>query len=217
MAFGPSDFCLDTSTKLLRQPLPSLQYHHPNWMLYLLKSEQESWKSFVIVPQVWFEKRLAYTRSVAASSMVGYILGLGDRHLMNILIDESTAELVHIDLGIAFDQGTVLPIPEMVPFRLTRDIVDPMGVIGVEGILRRCCEFTMHVMRQQHDNILTLLEVLLYDPLYVWTVTPQKAAALQRRRGADSTLNLTLTEDGNQFFDPPCSESFTSSLRLCFK
>jgi len=28
-----------------------------------------------IAPSVWFEKRLAYTRSVAASSMVGYILG----------------------------------------------------------------------------------------------------------------------------------------------
>jgi len=30
---------------------------------------------------------------------VGYILGLGDRHVQNILIDEQTAELVHIDLG----------------------------------------------------------------------------------------------------------------------
>lgn len=45
-------------------------------------------------PSVWFEKRLSYTRSAAASSMVGYILGLGDRHLQNILIDEHTAELV---------------------------------------------------------------------------------------------------------------------------
>lgn len=31
--------------------------------------------------------------------LVGYILGLGDRHVQNILIDEQTAELVHIDLG----------------------------------------------------------------------------------------------------------------------
>lgn len=30
---------------------------------------------------------------------VGYILGLGDRHVQNILIDTNTAELVHIDLG----------------------------------------------------------------------------------------------------------------------
>jgi len=27
-------------------------------------------------PSLWFEKRLNYTRSVAASSMVGYILGM---------------------------------------------------------------------------------------------------------------------------------------------
>lgn len=37
--------------------------------------------------------------SVATSSMVGYILGLGDRHVYNILIDKRTAEVVHIDLG----------------------------------------------------------------------------------------------------------------------
>lgn len=30
---------------------------------------------------------------------VGYIVGLGDRHIQNILIDVQTAELVHIDLG----------------------------------------------------------------------------------------------------------------------
>ena len=32
-------------------------------------------------------------------SSVGYIVGLGDRHIQNILIDEQTAELIHIDLG----------------------------------------------------------------------------------------------------------------------
>lgn len=32
---------------------------------------------------------------------VGYIVGLGDRHIQNILIDEQSAELVHIDLGTA--------------------------------------------------------------------------------------------------------------------
>ena len=36
--------------------------------------------------------------------MIGYVLGLGDRHMQNILIDKSTAELIHIDLGIAFEQ-----------------------------------------------------------------------------------------------------------------
>jgi serine-protein kinase ATM len=54
---------------------------------------------------IWFINRLNYTRSVATSSMVGYIVGLGDRHVQNILIDKTTAEVIHIDLGIAFDQG----------------------------------------------------------------------------------------------------------------
>ena len=31
--------------------------------------------------------------------MAGYILGLGDRHLSNILIDQTTAEVIHIDFG----------------------------------------------------------------------------------------------------------------------
>ena len=48
--------------------------------------------------------RLKYTRSVATTSIVGHILGLGDRHTSNILLDNRSGEVVHIDLGIAFDQ-----------------------------------------------------------------------------------------------------------------
>ncbi|XP_061537263.1 serine-protein kinase ATM isoform X2 [Phycodurus eques] len=130
-------------------------------------------------PAVWMEKRLAYTRSVATSSIVGYIVGLGDRHIQNILIDEQTAELVHIDLGVAFEQGKILPTPETVPFRLSRDIVDGMGVTGVEGVFRRCCEKTMEVMRSSQEALLTIVEVLLYDPLFDWTMNPLKAFNLQ--------------------------------------
>ncbi|KAJ8933927.1 hypothetical protein NQ314_013683 [Rhamnusium bicolor] len=91
-------------------------------------------------PTNWYERRRAYIHSVATTSMCGYILGIGDRHVSNILIDKTTAEVIHIDFGIAFEQGRVLPTPETVPFRLTRDIVDGMGVSGVEGIFRRSCE-----------------------------------------------------------------------------
>lgn len=42
-----------------------------------------------------------YLSSVATTSMVGYILGIGDRHVQNILIDNYTAELIHIDFGNA--------------------------------------------------------------------------------------------------------------------
>ncbi|NXI26409.1 ATM kinase, partial [Sterrhoptilus dennistouni] len=146
-------------------------------------------------PAVWFEKRLAYTRSVATSSIVGYILGLGDRHVQNILIDEQTAELVHIDLGVAFEQGKVLPTPETVPFRLTRDIVDGMGITGVEGVFRRCCEKTMAVMRNSQETLLTIVEVLLYDPLFDWTMNPLKALYLQQRPEDEADMSSTLGTD----------------------
>lgn len=53
-------------------------------------------------------------------SMIGYILGLGDRHLDNLLIDKVSGEVVHIDYDICFEKGTNSRIPEVVPFRMTR-------------------------------------------------------------------------------------------------
>ncbi|XP_063934034.1 serine-protein kinase ATM-like isoform X2 [Zophobas morio] len=134
-------------------------------------------------PSVWFHKRLAYTRSVAAWSMIGYVLGLGDRHIQNILIDCETAELVHIDFGIAFDQGKLLPYPELVPFRLTRDVVDGMGLPGVEGVFRRCCEETLRLLRNNHESLYTILEVFIHDPLHKWTISPKALSRQRHDRG----------------------------------
>ncbi|KAJ5005626.1 Serine/threonine-protein kinase TEL1 [Colletotrichum sp. SAR 10_99] len=130
-------------------------------------------------PDEWFVRRLAYTRTTAAISMLGHVLGLGDRHGHNILLDHKTGEVVHIDLGVAFEMGRVLPVPELVPFRLTRDIVDGMGITGTEGVFRRCCEFTLHAMREETYSIMTILDVLRYDPLYSWSISPVRLAKLQ--------------------------------------
>ncbi|KAJ6662351.1 hypothetical protein lerEdw1_012515 [Lerista edwardsae] len=159
-------------------------------------------------PAVWFEKRLAYTHSVATSSIVGYILGLGDRHVQNILLDEQTAELVHIDLGVAFEQGKILPTPETVPFRLTRDIVDGMGITGVEGVFRSqrptvsnnretiACGY-LHSVKENEFIIgsptcLQWRMVLLYDPLFDWTMNPLKALYLQQRPEDETDVRSTL-------------------------
>lgn len=58
------------------------------------------------LPLAWFETRLNYSRSVATTSIIGHVLGLGDRHISNILLDHGSGEVVHIDLGIAFEQVT---------------------------------------------------------------------------------------------------------------
>ncbi|KAJ9155108.1 Serine/threonine-protein kinase Tel1 [Pleurostoma richardsiae] len=136
-------------------------------------------------PDEWYVKRLAYTRTTAAISMLGHILGLGDRHGHNILLDTKTGEVVHIDLGVAFEMGRVLPVPELVPFRLTRDIVDGMGITKTEGVFRRCCEFTLDALRDDTYSIMTILDVLRYDPLYSWSISPLRLAKLQDTRRTD--------------------------------
>ncbi len=116
----------------------------------------------------WFGKQTTYSRSTAAISILGHILGLGDRHCHNILIDQRSGDVIHIDLGISFEQGKTLPLPEIVPFRLTRDIVDGMGFCGTEGVFRRCCQFTLDTLRTERNSIISTLSVLRYDPLYSW-------------------------------------------------
>ncbi|GMF57537.1 unnamed protein product [Phytophthora fragariaefolia] len=128
---------------------------------------------------VWYHRRLAYTQSAAVTSIVGYILGIGDRHSQNILIHEETGELVHIDFGVVFDQGMALYTPETVPFRLTRDMVDGMGISGVDGVFSRCCEVTLQLLRKKSASVVTILEVFVHDPLYRWTLSPLKALRIQ--------------------------------------
>lgn len=130
-------------------------------------------------PQIWYTNRSQYAKSTAAISLVGYILGLGDRHCNNILLDSRTGEPVHIDLGIAFDAGKTLRVPEQVPFRLTRDLVDGLGISGVNGIFRSCCEHTLRMLREESEHIAAILNVFKYDPLYSWTISPVKRTRMQ--------------------------------------
>jgi len=56
---------------------------------------------------LWYAAKMKFTRSCAVNSIVGHMLGIGDRHIHNILIKEKTGECVHIDFGIVFEQGKV--------------------------------------------------------------------------------------------------------------
>jgi phosphatidylinositol kinase/protein kinase (PI-3 family) len=71
-------------------------------------------------PAAWFRARLAYAHTTAVWSMVGHIVGLGDRHGENILFDSTSGDCVHVDFSCLFDRGLLLDKPELVPFRLTQ-------------------------------------------------------------------------------------------------
>lgn len=130
-------------------------------------------------PHDWLEAKTRWCRSTAVTSILGYIVGLGDRHCSNLLVDTATGEVVHIDLGIAFDQGKQLHIPETVPFRLTRDMVDGMGINGTAGVFTSAAEATLHSMREQRDRIMTIIEVLKHDTLYTWRLPPLRLNRIQ--------------------------------------
>jgi FKBP12-rapamycin complex-associated protein len=79
--------------------------------------------------EAWLDRRSTYTRSLAVTSMVGYILGLGDRHPSNLLLDQITGKVVHIDFGDCFEVAMHREkYPEKVPFRLTRMLTHAMEV-----------------------------------------------------------------------------------------
>merc|ERR1719331_2914168 len=135
-------------------------------------------------PRDWHRARQLYARSASVSSIVGYIVGLGDRHPNNILLDQTTGELVHIDFGITFDAGKALRVPERVPFRLTRDMVDGLGCLGTCGLFRRGCETTMEVLRDSAALVTAIVEVFVYDPIYTWSVN-KKDSQGSAEQGAD--------------------------------
>ena len=49
-------------------------------------------------PSAWFDARLAFTRSNGVMSMIGMAVGLGDRHLENILVDSTTGSVMNTSL-----------------------------------------------------------------------------------------------------------------------
>ena len=55
-------------------------------------------------PTAWLESRMKYSRTLAVMSFVGYVLGLGDRHSENILLDATTGAIVHVDFNCLFEK-----------------------------------------------------------------------------------------------------------------
>ncbi|KGG50405.1 phosphatidylinositol 3-kinase Tor2, partial [Mitosporidium daphniae] len=114
----------------------------------------------------WLERRTLYQKSLALMSMVGYVLGLGDRHPSNLLVDRESGRIIHIDFGDCFEVSIHREkFPEQVPFRLTRMLVNAMEVSKTRGMFRIICEHVLRVLRSNKESLLAVLEAFIYDPL----------------------------------------------------
>ncbi len=117
------------------------------------------------------------------------MLGIGDRHLDNILLDRGSGELVHIDFSVCMDKGQALRVPEVVPFRLTPLLQAALGPTGKEGAFRAACERTLAALRAARAPLSSLLALLLEDPGVDWAAEREAQAA---RRDVDSAISLNL-------------------------
>lgn len=119
--------------------------------------------------EIWLDRRTNYTRSLAVMSMVGYLLGLGDRHPSNLMLNRHSGKILHIDFGDCFEASMNREkFPEKVPFRLTRMLVKAMEVSGIEANFISTCENVMWVLRSNKDSVMAMMEAFVHDPLINW-------------------------------------------------
>jgi hypothetical protein len=98
-----------------------------------------------------------------------------------------------VDFDCLFDKGLTLQRPEIVPFRLTPNIVDAMGVTGVEGTYRRTLEVTVGVLRDNKDTLMSVLEPFLRDPTVSWSRSGRAQRSLDAATAAASTTGASKT------------------------
>ena len=71
----------------------------------------------------------AFKRSLAAYSVISYVLQLKDRHNGNILVDNE-GHIIHIDFGFMLSNSPGSVGFEAAPFKLTQEYVDVLGGVG---------------------------------------------------------------------------------------
>ncbi|RKF83441.1 Serine/threonine-protein kinase tor2 [Golovinomyces cichoracearum] len=145
----------------------------------------------------WLERRTNYTRSLGVMSMVGYILGLGDRHPSNLMLDKITGKIIHIDFGDCFEIAMHREkYPERVPFRLTRMLTYAMEVSNIEGSFRITCENVMRVLRDNKESLMAVLEAFIHDPLLNWRLTGGDVSPTGPKIRSESQESLSVDQEG---------------------
>lgn len=144
-------------------------------------------------PSSWYVARTSYVRTLAVMSIVGYMLGLGDRHNDNILLDCTNGDVIHVDFNALFNKGETLPVPELVPFRLTHGMVKAMGPLGYEGGFLHTCELVNRILRSRKDQLISILNTFLYDPLDFFAVNRARQRNVTMSQAAE--MNLKNVDD----------------------
>jgi FKBP12-rapamycin complex-associated protein len=119
----------------------------------------------------WVKQIQNFSTTAAVMSIVGYVIGLGDRHPGNLMVHRQSGSVIHVDFGDCFEVAKERKASaEVIPFRLTRMMVAAMGPCGIEGPFRKTCEQTMRTLRIHREAVMSVAEIFVREP--VSTETP---------------------------------------------
>ncbi|KAI0816273.1 phosphatidylinositol 3 [Xylaria sp. FL0064] len=145
-----------------------------HWIKTFGKPDSDSYKSAVD----------AFKRSLAAYSIIQYILQLKDRHNGNVLIDNE-GHIIHIDFGFMLSNSPGSVGFEAAPFKLTQEYVDVLGGVGSQDFedYKTLCKQAFQALRRSADNIIDLVSMMGRDskmPCYSAGIVQTTAALRQR-------------------------------------
>jgi DNA-dependent protein kinase catalytic subunit len=128
-------------------------------------------------PEAYLTTRQHFGRSIATLSICHYLLGIGDRHLSNCMIDRGSGGVIGIDFGHNFGSATqTLPVPELMPFRLTRQITSVFLPHRDGGMLKHVMVLVLAALRANHRLLLSTMDVFVNEPSLDWEQEAQKMA-----------------------------------------
>ncbi|KAF7660907.1 hypothetical protein LDENG_00272900 [Lucifuga dentata] len=120
-------------------------------------------------PEAFLSLRSHFISSHALLCVSHWILGIGDRHLSNFMINMETGGMIGIDFGHAFGSATqFLPVPELMPFRLTRQFVNLMQPLKESGLIQSIMVHALRAYRAEPDLLLNTMDVFVKEPSLDW-------------------------------------------------
>ncbi|XP_058131499.1 DNA-dependent protein kinase catalytic subunit [Dasypus novemcinctus] len=142
-------------------------------------------------PEAFLALRSHFASSHALMCISHWILGIGDRHLSNFLVNVETGSLAGIDFGHAFGSATqFLPVPELMPFRLTRQFVSLMLPMREAGLLDSVMVHALRAFRAHPDLLTNTMDVFVKDPSFDWKNFEREML----RRGGSWIQEINVTE-----------------------
>lgn len=99
-----------------------------------------------------------FVRSTAAYSVLTYLLGVGDRHMENIMVTKD-GRLFHIDFGFILGKDPAFNNPSI---RITPEIIDAVGGFSSEYYVyfKEVCTKIFNCMRRNIDIFMNLILIL---------------------------------------------------------